>query len=255
MKKYVISLMLTLLVFSGCDALGIKQADNSSSDNVSQNADTASSVSLDNEISASTGQQAAAEEILNLQKEIDELVSTVNAKDVALTELENKLKLLEDEKQQTAAKAASVEAELADLKDTISTNNQYRNIAIIVALVSLLLNILLAYLLIRARIRNKRAALPPAKEDAQADNDAKENTEERIFHYAGKNIEIEITKDNNDSNDTTEENLSEKKDDAPAEQPAKKRGRPKAANKPAANADKIASRRGRPKKEKSEKSE
>ena len=147
MKKYVISLMLTLLVFSGCDALGIKQADNSSSDNVSQNEDTASSVSLDNQISASNGQQAASEEILNLQKEIDELVSTVNAKDVALTELENKLKLLEDEKQQTVAKAASVEAELADLKDTISTNNQYRNIAIIVALVSLLLNILLAYLL------------------------------------------------------------------------------------------------------------
>lgn len=252
MKKYVISLMLTLLVFSGCDALGIKQADNSSSDNVSQNEDTASSVSLDNQISASNGQQAASEEILNLQKEIDELVSTVNAKDVALTELENKLKLLEDEKQQTAAKAASVEAELADLKDTISTNNQYRNIAIIVAFISLLFNALLAYLLIRARIRNRRAALPPAKEDAQADNDAKENTEERIFHYAGKNIEIEITKDNNDSNDTTEENLSEKKDDTPAEKPAKKRGRPKAAEKSADTAEKPASKRGRPKKDKPE---
>ena len=252
MKKYVISLMLTLLVFSGCDALGIKQADNSSRATWSQNEDTKSSVSLDNQISASNGQQAASEEILNLQKEIDELVSTVNAKDVALTELENKLKLLEDEKQQTAAKAASVEAELADLKDTISTNNQYRNIAIIVALVSLLLNILLAYLLIRARIRNKRAALPPAKEDAQADNDAKENTEERIYHYAGKNIEIEITKDNNDSNDTTEENLSEKKYDTPAEKPAKKRGRPKAAEKSADTAEKPASKRGRPKKDKTE---
>ena len=86
MKKYVISLILTLLVFSGCDALGIKQADNSSSDNGSQNADTALSVSLDNQISASTGQQAAAEEILNLQKEIDELISAVNAKDIAVTE-------------------------------------------------------------------------------------------------------------------------------------------------------------------------
>lgn len=249
MKKYVISLMLTLLVFSGCDALGIKQADNSSSDNVSQNADTASSVSLDNEISATTGQQAAAEEILSLQKEIDELVSTVNAKDVALTERENKLKLLEDEKQQTAAKAASVEAELADLKDTISTNNQYRNIAIIVALASLLLNILLAYLLIRVRIRNKRAALPPAKEDTQAGNDVKETTEEPLFNYSDDNIEIAVTKE---SNDSKQEKSAEKKDEAPAEQPAKKRGRPKAANKPAANADKIASRRGRPKKEKSE---
>lgn len=237
MKKYVISLMLILLVFSGCDALGIKQTDNSSSDSVSQNADTASSVSLDNEISASTGQQAAAEQILNLQKEIDELVSTVNAKDVELTELENKLKLLEGEKQQTAAKAASVEAELADLKDTISTNNQYRNIAIVVALVSLLLNALLAYLLIRTRIRNKRAALPPAKEDAQSDNDnnVKETAEEPLFHYSDKKIEIEINK----------ENSSEKNDKETIKQPANKRGRPKAADKPA-------SRRGRPKKEKAE---
>ncbi|MDE7315079.1 MAG: hypothetical protein K2N11_05175, partial [Mucispirillum sp.] len=181
MKKYAISLMLTLLALSGCDALGIKQADNSSSDNLSQNTDAASSVSLDNKISASTGQQAAADEILNLQKEIDELVSTVNAKDAALAELENKLKLFEDEKQQIAAKAASVEAELADLKDTISTNNQYRNIAIIVALVSLFLNALLAYLLIITRIRNKRAALPPAKEDIlAAGNNTKETAENSV---------------------------------------------------------------------------
>lgn len=248
MKKYVISLMLTLLVFSGCDALGIKQTDNSSSDNVSQNEDTASSVSLDNQISASNGQQAASEEILNLQKEIDELVSTVNAKDVALTELENKLKLLEDEKQQTAAKAASVEAELADLKDTISTNNQYRNIAIIVALVSLLLNILLAYLLIRARIRNKRAALPPAKEDTQNYSDVKETVSE--------------TSSNNETN-TQAESTSTFSEDAGSsvkaaadndnqEKPAKKRGRPKAAEKSADTAEKPASKRGRPKKDKPE---
>ena len=119
MKKYVTSLMLTLLVFSGCDALGIKQTDNSSSDNVSQNADTASSVSLDNQISASNGQQAASEEILNLQKEIDELVSTVNAKDVALTELENKLKLLEDEKQQTANSIVSALRQIEKCRTSI----------------------------------------------------------------------------------------------------------------------------------------
>lgn len=256
MKKYVISLMLTLLVFSGCDALGIKQADNSSSDNVSQNEDTASSVSLDNQISASNGQQAASEEILNLQKEIDELVSTVNAKDIALTELENKLKLLEDEKQQTAAKAASVEAELADLKDTISTNNQYRNIAITAAVISLLFNALLAYLLIRARIRNKRAALPPAKEDAQDYSSENTATDTPLNNTdadtdADAEIEIKIDVDAQTENDK-EKNMSESKN---AEQPAKKRGRPKAAEKSAANADKIASRRGRPKKEKSEKSE
>lgn len=233
MKKYVISLMLTLLVFSGCDALGIKQTDNSSSDNLSQNTDTASSVSLDNQISASTGQQAAAEEILNLQKEIDELVSTVNAKDAAITNLENKLKLLENEKQQTAAKAASVEAELADLKNTISTNNQYRNIAIILALISLLFNVLLAYLLIKTRIRNKRAALPPAKKDAQADNDVKETAE----------TYMQETETNNQPDSST---LSENEN---KEQPAKKRGRPKAADKPAENVEKSVSKRGRPKKE------
>lgn len=253
MKKYVISLMLTLLVFSGCDALGIKQADNSSSDNVSQNEDTASSVSLDNQISASNGQQAASEEILNLQKEIDELVSTVNAKDIALTELENKLKLLEDEKQQTAAKAASVEAELADLKDTISTNNQYRNIAITAAVISLLFNALLAYLLIRARIRNKRAALPPAKEDAQDYSSENTATDTPLNNTdadtdADAEIEIKIDVDAQTENDK-EKNMAESKN---AEQPAKKRGRPKAAEKSADTAEKPASKRGRPKKDKPE---
>ena len=237
--------MLTLLVFSGCDALGIKQADNSSSDNVSQNEDTASSVSLDNQISASNGQQAASEEILNLQKEIDELVSTVNAKDIALTELENKLKLLEDEKQQTAAKAASVEAELADLKDTISTNNQYRNIAITAAVISLLFNALLAYLLIRARIRNKRAALPPAKEDAQDYSSENTATDTPLNNTdagtdADAEIEIKIEVDAQTENDK-EKNM-----------PAKKRGRPKAAEKSADTAEKPASKRGRPKKDKPE---
>lgn len=249
MKKYVISLMLTLLVFSGCDALGIKQADNSSSDNVSQNEDTASSVSLDNQISASNGQQAASEEILNLQKEIDELVSTVNAKDVALTELENKLKLLEDEKQQTAAKAASVEAELADLKDTISTNNQYRNIAIIVALVSLLLNILLAYLLIRARIRNKRAALPPAKEDTQNYSDVKETVSETSSNNNETNTQAEST---STFSEDAGSSVKAAADNDNQEQPAKKRGRPKAAEKSVDTAEKPASKRGRPKKDKPE---
>ena len=61
-----------------------------------------------------------------------------------------------------------------------------------------------------------------------------------------------IFTDNNDSNDTTEENLSEKKDDTPAEKPAKKRGRPKAAEKSADTAEKPASKRGRPKKDKPE---
>lgn len=220
MIKYVISLMLALLVFSGCDALGIKQAENSSSDNLSQNADAASSVSLDNQISASTGQQAAADEILNLQKEIDELVGTVNAKDAALAELENKLKLFEDEKQQMAAKAASVEAELADLKDTISTNNQYRNIAIIVALVSLLLNTLLAYLLIRTRIRNKRAALPPAKEDILDDNDTKKTAENSVH-------KTEINNQTDNSTLSEDENIKNKEESENKEQPAKKRGRPK----------------------------
>lgn len=249
MKKYVISLMLTLLVFSGCDALGIKQADNSSSDNISQSEDTVSPVSLDNQISASTGQQAASEEILNLQKEIDELISTVNAKDVALTELENKLKLLEDEKQQTAAKTASVEAELADLKDSISTNNQYRNIAVIVAFISLLFNALLIYLLIKARIRNKRAALPPAKEDAQGDNKEKTAVDTPLKETE-TNKDTEIKTEVNSQETENVKDTAENK--AAAEKPAKKRGRPKTADKPADNTEKPVSKRGRPKKEKAE---
>ena len=169
------------------------------------------------------------------------VTSGEDAKDVELTELGNKLKLLEDEKQQTAAKAASVEAELVDLKDTISTNNQYRNIAIVVALVSLLLNALLAYLLIRTRIRNKRAALPPAKEDAKADNNVKETS-------AAPHVEETDTNNQTDNSTLLEDENKSVKDVAvneSQEQSAKKRGRPKAADKPA-------SRRGRPKKEKAD---
>ena len=126
MRKYLTALLVTLVIFTGCDALGIKQADNSSSDNNSQ-ADVNSlsaPVSLDNQISASDGIQPASEEILKLQKEIDELVSTVNTKDITITELEDKVQNLENEKQELAAKFATSEAELIDLKDTISTNNQ-----------------------------------------------------------------------------------------------------------------------------------
>lgn len=249
MKKYFISLMLTLIILSGCEALGIKQADNVSSDNLSENQETvSSSLSFDNQISASTGQSASSDEILNLQKEIDELVSTVNAKDIALTELENKIKLLEDEKQQTAAKAASVEAELADLKDSISTNNQYRNIAIIVAFISILFNGLLAYIIIRSRMRNKRAALPPAKNDVQVYSEVKENiSEESSKPESSKQPDIKNNALLDKENIQADVKSAENKNTA-----AKKRGRPKAADKPADNTDKPAVKRGRPKKEKSE---
>ncbi len=165
MKNKLILLILVLLTFTllfvGCDALGIKQADTETatdSENMLSN-------SLDNQISASAGQQSASEEILRLQKEIDELVSVVNTKDINITELENKLQALEDEKADIIAKSSSIEMELSNLKETISVNKQYRNIAIIVAIISVLFNVLLAYLVIRARIRNKRVALPPAKEN------------------------------------------------------------------------------------------
>lgn len=252
MKRYIISMMFILLILTGCEALGIKQADNASNENSSQGQEKAAeqSVSFDNQMSASSGQNAASEEILNLQKEIDELVSAVNAKDIALTELENKLKLLEDEKQQTAAKAASVEAELVDLKDSISTNNQYRNIAIIVALISLLLNILLAYIIIRSRMRNKRAALPPAKNDIQSYNeevkvDKSVNSSDKSMADSQPDVSSTVSEDAVNSTTATKANETEISE-------TKKRGRPKAADKQANNTDKPAAKRGRPKKEKSE---
>ena len=141
-----------------------------------------------------------------------------------LLSLKNKVKVLEEEKQHAAAKAASVEAELADLKDTISTNNQYRNIAIISALISLLLNILLAYLLIITRIRSKRAALPPAKEDEKAYNDVKETFVETSANETETNNQADnsstLKEDNNNSKKDIKENEKQ-------EQVVKKRGRPK----------------------------
>lgn len=252
MRKYLTALIITLVIFTGCDALGIKQADNASTDNASQ-ADVNSlstSASLDNQISASDGIQPASEEILKLQKEIDELVSTVNTKDITITELEDKVQNLENEKQELAAQFATTEAELIDLKDTISTNNQYRNIAIIVAAASLLCNILLVFLLIRYRMRNKRAALPPAKSDApyKADNN---KADDKISD--NKDIPADSTVsniENNTDNEKTNVSDNEKHED----NTSKKRGRPKTVNsevtKENENIDKPAVKRGRPKKEK-----
>lgn len=252
MRKYLTALLVTLVIFTGCDALGIKQADNSSSDNNSQ-ADVNSlsaPVSLDNQISASDGIQPASEEILKLQKEIDELVSIVNTKDITITELEDKVQNLENEKQELAAKFATTEAELTDLKDTISTNNQYRNIAIIVAAASLLCNILLIFLLIRYRMRNKRAALPPAKADApyKADDN---KTDDKISD--NKDMTADNTVKNIENNTDTEKS-SVSDTEKHEENTSKKRGRPKAVNnevtKENENTDKPAVKRGRPKKEK-----
>lgn len=252
MRKYLTALIITLVIFTGCDALGIKQADNASTDNASQ-ADVNSlstSASLDNQISASDGIQPASEEILKLQKEIDELVSTINTKDITITELEDKVQNLENEKQELAAQFATTEAELIDLKDTISTNNQYRNIAIIVAAASLLCNILLVFLLIRYRMRNKRAALPPAKSDApyEADNN---KADDKISD--NKDIPADSTVsniENNTDNEKTNVSDNEKHED----NTSKKRGRPKTVNsevtKENENTDKPAVKRGRPKKEK-----
>lgn len=252
MKKYVILLIFALSVFYGCDAMGIKQTDKSS-DNVLQNIDVnASSKTFDNQISASVGQQEQADEIAKLQNEIDELVSAVNTKDVAIAELENKMKVLDEENKQMSSKAASVTAELVDLKDTISTSNQYRNIAIIVAVISLLFNALLVYLYINARMRSKRAALPPAKEDVHIDNSTKDTAEENVEE---KDV---ITPEPSDTADTISEDESGNEatgnENNVENKPVRKRGRPKKVNDSSSNNEvkKPAAKRGRPRKEKSE---
>lgn len=218
MKNKLILLILVLLTFTllfvGCDALGIKQADTETatdSENMLSN-------SLDNQISASAGQQSASEEILRLQKEIDELVSVVNTKDINITELENKLQALEDEKADIIAKSSSIEMELSNLKETISVNKQYRNIAIIVAIISVLFNVLLAYLVIRARIRNKRVALPPAKEDAINDINKEEKENEATSN--SENIESITEEKAETTTDTYEQD----------NHTTKRRGRPKKIN-------------------------
>lgn len=250
MKKYFTALILTLVIFTGCDALGIKQADNASKDNSSQTDINSVSTTLDNQISASDGIQPASEEILKLQKEIDELVSTVNTKDITISELESKLQSSDNEKQELAAKYATTEAELLDLKDTISINNQYRNIAIIVAVISLLFNILLIFLVIRYRMRNKRAALPPAKIDAPYSNT---NIEKSDNISENKDITADNTS-NISENNTETDNKDINDNETHVENTAKKRGRPKTVNDEAPKENETVNKptvkRGRPKKEK-----
>ena len=161
MKKYsILLLMFSLIIFAGCEALGIKEKNNQDKQN------TVNTAVNDNQISASNLEEGStAEQIATLQTEIDELVSTLNMKDTAIADLENKVIEMTAKMEELSSESAKTKAAYDNLQGKISINNQYRNIAFIVAAVSILLNILLVYMLIKARSKYSRAALPPAKKD------------------------------------------------------------------------------------------
>ncbi len=226
MKKYSILFILFLAVITGCNALGIQEADNASSENV---VETANGVVNENQVSAGTQVDLQAEQIAQMQTEIDELVSALNTKDMIVAELENKTSELNKQIEELTVKMANTQAAYDNLQGLVSTNNQYRNIAIIVALVSILLNILLIVMLFKAKAKYSRAALPPAKKD------------EDILNKESK-------KDNN-----VIENENKAQENTAPEAKESKRGRPKKAEKIAENKEETenntAKKRGRPKKE------
>lgn len=227
MKKYTLMLIFLLVITTGCNALGIKESDNTTAEpNITENSNNFLD---DNQVSNGNQVDFHAEQVAALQKEIDELVSTLNTKDMTIVELENKVAELTTKIEELSGQVANTQAAYDNLQGTISANNQYRNIAIIVALVSILLNIILVYMLIKAKSKYARAALPPAKKDEEKmqdnqnkDEQAKSNKNENH----AENIEAKSTDENTlITKDKKEEVSGENQQaDTPV---AKKRGRPK----------------------------
>lgn len=227
MKKYTLMLIFLLVITAGCNALGIKESDNTTVEpNITENSNNFLD---DNQVSNGNQVDFHAEQVAALQKEIDELVSTLNTKDMTIVELENKVAELTTKIEELSGQVANTQAAYDNLQGTISANNQYRNIAIIVALVSILLNIILVYMLIKAKSKYARAALPPAKKDEEKmqdnqnkDEQAKSNKNENH----AENVEAKSTDENTlITKDKKEEVSGENQQaDTPV---AKKRGRPK----------------------------
>lgn len=236
MKKYTLILLLFLVVLSGCNALGIKESDNTT--NGSNVEESTGGAVNDNQMSASTQINMQAEQIAEMQKEIDELVSTLNTKDMTIVELENKVNELNTQIDELSGQVANSKAAYDNLQGMMSTNNQYRNIAIIVALVSILLNVILVYMLIKAKSKYSRAALPPAKKD---ENLVSENN----------TAKPEVKKETAADNKTEEKTETKSEENAAAENSEAKRGRPKKAEHTEENTETntSAKKRGRPKKD------
>lgn len=238
MKKYSILFILFLAVITGCNALGIQEADNASSENV---VETANGVVNENQVSAGTQVDLQAEQIAQMQTEIDELVSALNTKDMIVAELENKTSELNKQIEELTVKMANTQAAYDNLQGLVSTNNLYRNIAIIVALVSILLNILLIVMLFKAKAKYSRAALPPAKKD------------EDILNKESKKDKKEEKQEESKKDNNVIENENKAQENTAPEAKESKRGRPKKAEKIAENKEETenntAKKRGRPKKE------
>lgn len=229
MKKFPMLLLIaTFLIITGCDALGIKERDNNSNELNSANAAVS-----DNEQSGANMDSTSAQQISALQLELDELVTTLNEKDTIIANLENQLNDIKVKFDENSSNAAKLQADYDNLQSQVSVNNQYRNIALIVAAVSIIINIILIYLLIKMRSKYNRAALPPAKKDE---------------HILSKDNEKESKKNNEEIKEKTENKAevktpSEEKKVAEESPKSAKRGRPKA------DATKTTTKTTKPKKE------
>lgn len=215
MKKYTLILFIFLAVMTGCNALGIKESDNATENTVEEN--NAGGFLNDNQVSSGTQTDTQAEQIAQMQKEIDELVSTLNTKDMTITELENKTNELTKQIDELSREAANAKAAYDNLQGKVSVNNQYRNIAIIVALASILLNVILVYMLLKAKTKYSRAALPPAKKD------------ESVLNDDAKKIEKTEEKDVKNNTSESDAKLNAEENNKPDKE--QKRGRPKKADK------------------------
>ncbi len=205
-KNSILFLMLSVIIISGCDALGIKEKNDDS-----VQAEPLTTAVTNNQLSGSSKDgESTSQQVAALQNEIDELVSTLNMKDTTIADMENKIIEMTSKMEEISSEAAKTKASFDNIQSKISINNQYRNIAIIVAAVSIILNVILVYMLIKARAKYSRAALPPAKSD------------EHILH---KDENKTVPLQNNIKNEGTQNHdSSSNKDVKPA-----RRGRPKAA--------------------------
>lgn len=230
MKKYTLILLLLLTFMAGCNALGIKESDNTTKEpNVEENSNNFLD---DNQVSNGNQVNFHAEQIAELQKEIDELVSTLNTKDMTIVELENKVTELTAKIDELSGQVANTQAAYDNLQGTISANNQYRNIAIIVALASILLNIILVYMLIKTKSKYSRAALPPAKKDDEANKDNNKADEKPQSNDKVTEESAAATETNTDETISPKKGRPKKEENSPETQTetpavAKKRGRPK----------------------------
>lgn len=227
MKKYaVLMAVAALFLLSACEKLGITKNE--------ANDDTAAEEIVKNEQNLTGYHSSGDEEISNLRHELETLMASISEKESVILQKDGFIEELQ-------YKITSVETELNDMKKTITDIAMERNIAGIIAGVSLLLNIVLLYIVLRKRSeKEKIPALPPVPADKNGKDENFAKTAAQNMSDSKETLNIDAA-DKENKNETA--NIS---DDKKPKQEVKKRGRKPAEKKPADNA--APKKRGRRKK-------